>query len=92
MYRSGLVDMLVTHANTKGFDLTSLSGVWSPPWLYASSVKKQRNLDLEQNLVHGLRKYSRKYRTNDRFPVFPEVLPELVNIQSFMPTEIKNTM
>ena len=33
----------------------------------------------------------RKYRTNDRFPVFPEVLPELVNIQSFMPNEIKNT-
>ena len=27
MYRSGLVDTLVTHANTKGFGLTSLSGV-----------------------------------------------------------------
>ena len=73
---------------TKGFYITSLSGVhrgFMPPQLKT----KQRNLDLEQNLVHGLRIYSRKYRTNDRFPVFPEVLPELVNIQSFMPNEIK---
>ena len=36
MYRSGLVDTLVTHANTKGFGLTSLSGVshgFMPPQL-----------------------------------------------------------
>ena len=36
MYILGLVDMLVTHANTKGFGLTSLSGVrrgFMPPQL-----------------------------------------------------------
>ena len=36
MYRSGLVDTLAIHANTKGFGLTSLSGVthgFMPPQL-----------------------------------------------------------
>ena len=36
MYRLGLVDMLVTHANTNRFGLTSLSGVCC-----ASSVKNK---------------------------------------------------
>ena len=38
MYRLGLVNMLVTRANTNGVWPNFL--VWSPPWLYASSVKK----------------------------------------------------
>ena len=33
MYKSGLVNMLVTHASMKGFR--------RPPWLYASSVKNK---------------------------------------------------
>ena len=36
MYRSGLVNTLVNHANTKGFGLTSMSGVrrgFMPPQL-----------------------------------------------------------
>jgi hypothetical protein len=43
MYRLGLVDTLVIHANTNRVWPNFL--VWSPPWLYASSVnnkKKQR--------------------------------------------------
>jgi hypothetical protein len=39
MYRSGLVDTLVTHANANGVWPNFL--VWSPPWLYASSVKNK---------------------------------------------------
>ena len=39
MYRSGLVDTLVTHANTNGVWPNFL--VWSPLWLYASSVKNK---------------------------------------------------
>ena len=44
MYRLGLVDMLVTHANIKGFSLTSLSGVrrgFMPPQL---KTKKQKQV------------------------------------------------
>ena len=40
MYRSGLVDTLVIHANTNGVWPNFL--VWSPPWLYASSVKNKK--------------------------------------------------
>ena len=39
MYRSGLVDTLVTHANTNRVWPNFLD--WSPPWLYASSVKNK---------------------------------------------------
>ena len=49
MYRSGLVDTLVTHANTKGFGLTSLSGVrcgFMPPQL---KTNKQRFLPATEN-------------------------------------------
>ena len=44
MYRLGLVDMIFTHANTKGFDLTSLSGVrrgFMPPQLRTTKIKNQ---------------------------------------------------
>ena len=44
MFRSGLVDTLVTHANIKGFGLTPLPGaccVVLLPWLYASSDKNK---------------------------------------------------
>ena len=37
MYRSWLVDMLVTHANIKGFGLTPET------WLHASSIKNKNN-------------------------------------------------
>ena len=45
MYRSGLVDSLVTPANTKGFDLTALSGVRRdvmPPQLKSVQVYKRK--------------------------------------------------
>ena len=55
MYRSGLVNTLVTHAtNTKGFGLTSLSGVrhgFMPPQL-----KTKQNQQLIQNLPTYLMK------------------------------------
>ena len=41
MYRLGLVDTLVTHANMKRAWPNSL--VRRPPWLYASSVKNKTN-------------------------------------------------
>jgi hypothetical protein len=41
MYISGLVDTLVIHANTNGVWPNFL--FWSPPWLYASSVKNKTN-------------------------------------------------
>jgi hypothetical protein len=41
MYRSGLVDTLVTHANSNGVSPNFL--VWSPPWLFASSIKNKQN-------------------------------------------------
>ena len=41
MYRSGLVDTLVTHTNTNGV-LPNLFR--RPPWLYASSVKNETKL------------------------------------------------
>ena len=46
MYRLGLVNTLVTHANTKGFGLTSLSGVghcFMPPQLKTKQNKKTVN-------------------------------------------------
>ena len=48
MYRSGLVDTLVTYANTKGFGLTSLSGVrhgFMPPHLKT----KQKQIHFEKD-------------------------------------------
>jgi hypothetical protein len=42
MYRSGLVDTLVTHANTNGVWPNSL--VRRPPWLHASSVKNKQTI------------------------------------------------
>jgi hypothetical protein len=39
MYRLGLVDTLVTHTNTNG--VWPIFLVWSPPWLYAASVKNR---------------------------------------------------
>ena len=42
MYRSGLVDTLFTHANTNALWPNFL--VWSPLWIYASSVKNKTNL------------------------------------------------
>jgi hypothetical protein len=45
MYRSGLVDTLVTHANTNGVWPNSL--VRRPPWLHASSVKNKQNKNFE---------------------------------------------
>jgi hypothetical protein len=59
MYRSGLVDTLVTHANTNGVWPNSL--VRRPPWLYAFSVKnknKQRIYDffLQYFLVENEKK------------------------------------
>ena len=42
MYRLGLVNKLVTHANAKGFGLTSLSGVcrgFMPPQLKTNKTK-----------------------------------------------------
>ena len=43
MYRLGLVDMLVTHANMKGFGLACLE----PSWLYYASSVKNKSLQLE---------------------------------------------
>ena len=43
MFRSGLVDMLVTHANKEGFGLTPLSGDhrgYMPPLLKTNQVMK----------------------------------------------------
>ena len=49
MYRLGLVDTLVTHANTNGVWPNFL--VWSP-WLYASSVKnKTKNTSYSRSFV-----------------------------------------
>ena len=45
MYNLGLVDPLVTHANTKGFGLISLSGVrrvFMPPQLKGAITKKPK--------------------------------------------------
>jgi hypothetical protein len=57
MYRSGLVNTLVIHANTNGVWPNFL--VWSPPWLYASSVKNKafwaiKNLDTFKGVMKSL--------------------------------------
>ena len=50
MFRLGLVDTLVTHANIKGFGLTPLSGDrrgYMPPLLKTKNKNSNNQLELE---------------------------------------------
>ena len=61
MFRSGLVDTLVTHANMKGFGLASLSGArrcYMPPQLKFSFSEK-----IVRNRTYGFEIYLLNVKT-----------------------------
>ena len=72
MYRSGLVNTLGTHANTKGFGLTSLSGVrrgFMPPQLKTkqtnfcimSKLERNRGSSFKSALADAVMTYVRTH-------------------------------
>ena len=71
MYRYGLVDTLVTHANTKWFDLTSLSGVrrgFLPPQLKTKQKHYPEHYPPKEKVLESAHDRDLKYVFGKKLP------------------------